>query len=201
MTSSWRIWMFLFLMIAWNGVSAQSLRLACQFVPYANCTLRGTVLVLTEVLPEQLASVSIWLEHDSATLTPGLFEAWISLKQPTDQLDSKSIAINRAAEDDIRIYFRVRGDRASIDPRFSDLPAIAAKINSYRKQGRSLLNVVSQRIPIMLLDRDAVSARLKATLMYSKTQGPTSAIFMRPTNGCWYDEPSCVTGKPTSLPH
>lgn len=200
MSPWWQVISFLLPLIFFHDTPAQSLRLACQFVPYAHCTMRGSLTLQHDVSPKQLEAISVVIEHDSVTLSPGLFEAWISLRNPEDRADERSIATRKATTDEIAVHFRVRDDHVTMDPRFTDISEITSRINDLRDSGLTMVDITSQRIPILVTDRSAVSSRMKATVEYFGAMITSSAIFMRPTNGCWYDEPSCVTGKPTTLP-
>lgn len=174
-----RAWVFCLLGCGFvSSASAHSIRIACHFVPYTHCFIEAAV-GLSGLGNELSASdISIRLKGDGFDLLPGLFDATVS---------SKAVGEEREM-----VYLRSRHGVLFVDHRFTDAAVfqkVMTDIKADDPQGTVFIR--TQRMPVVV-EADVDSGTLSASLLLRGVEVASSTSYMKPLNGCWYDEAECA---------
>lgn len=156
---------------------ADSAKLTCQFIPYTHCAYEVELVLVNyenDILDNQY---SIEYEGDNIEFHPGLYSH-------TVQLDD-TIVINN-------VGLRIRDGRITFNKRYNQ--EFFKKLMDFTGKD-FVLKIQSQRIPLLIEDLDLPTGWIYLNVFKnkeSKSMVAASSIRMKPTNGCWLDEHSCV---------
>lgn len=159
---------------------AQSIKIACHFVPYSHCYLELTTQNTSDADISSITEMTIKLQQENFNLFPGLYEGTLTLKNSTELESSKSISL------------RIRNSAIAFDPRFTNPDSVIAFLRQGKEENLHTAVLLSQRIPLIIPDPEAKSGTIKASIELDGQAVAHSQAYMEPFSGCWFDEAECA---------
>lgn len=161
-----------------QAYAGQSIGLHCHFVPYSHCYFKWSIDPGRYSLEELLSMLKVELEYESVSLYPGFYDIDVLIGDNSVTLASS---------------FRLEGDIATIDFRFSDDHERSLHVGEGREWGN--LKFKTARIPWVVHNKRARSASLLAELHLNDLLLGSSSAYLEPVKKkprCWLNEPDCT---------
>lgn len=148
----------------------------CDLVPDSVCIFRGKFTVAKAEPSFDLGKATVVFYGEAFLPKSGTYKATISV----DSQEGKPIASRE-------IEYNIEGYAAKLNA-----PAGVERWIHEVAEGQSVtINLVSQKVRIVVLDPYASSGKLVSILLYDDIPISSTVTRIEPTKGCWYNEVLC----------
>lgn len=159
---------------------SESLGLRCQFIPYTSCLYTFKFTTDYDGRTSLIDNVYLVYRGDNIDLHPGLFAH--------EAIINSDLTVSN-------VQLRIRGGRVYFIERFND--HLFEQLSKFEGTKVEIL-IKSQRVPVLIDKKNIKVGWMNIDLFKypdGKSNSPiaSASVRMKPTNGCWLDEHSCLT--------